>query len=463
MKKLKQIILPHLLLGYFVRLLLFFVLETFFLYGIWSWEWQWLFWLLRDWLRWLIVLYVIILWFQWNKLSLYFKNVVRTSRFPFAILVTLLLMGIRSGWVSLSSGFWWYERFVWFKYDWYYLLLIVSWLFVGSVGLVQWLITKNNLRWFLLMFVAVVGAWIIWQLWKVALPDFFVTYLGYWPFGDFFPWEAPPLFYKTWSGGLMRLSGLFVWPNVFWFFLVSVVPLLFLAVKQKFATVSYFMRFERLISWFVRVLWWWCLLLTFSRWAYVAWSLALILSIRLLADESKSMLRKTLLSIILISFSTLLVRWVNFLKQWSNAERGSWNVVALEMLQSNLWWYGPWTAGPARHYWADYSDNEKNSLSLVENVYLQLTVNMGLPGIVLYCLFWLLFLLFLLEQVRYHKGHRNTLTYHVLLGLIIALVCLNIEWLVLHVWRDSQFNFLFLIFVGLVSGYAMNQSFYWKE
>jgi hypothetical protein len=437
--------------GYVVWLLSFFVAENFLMYGVWLANFQWLFWLLRDGIRWLLVGYMIVTFFS------LFRWFIGKYFWLLVVLVGLWSWSVFLSWIYWMSFF---ERFVGFKYDRYYLLILVSWLFVGTVFAQQsqqwrrqllWLDSQSFLSGFVYLIVTILWVGVLWQLLKVWQPAFFVDYLWYGWLGDFVPWAAPPIYYKTWAGWVMRLSGIFAWPNVLGFFLVVVVPFLFLGIKNLRKDNVYGWRLWNILQSLIRVLWGGCLMLTFSRWAYIAWLIALLGSLWFLGSSlKKTYLKRMWLSILLIVFFWTLTRGVNYLKSWSNQERGSGNVVAREMVQHHVWWYGPGTAGHARHYWADYSDHQKHSLSLVENVYLQLGVNLGLPWLLFYCLFWLMLLLLIIKHI---KNKTNPRWRHLLLACLIAIISLSIEGLVLHVWRDSQFNFLFLILVGVLVGY----------
>jgi hypothetical protein len=72
--------------------------------------------------------------------------------------------------------------------------------------------------------------------------------------------------------------------------------------------------------------------------------------------------------------------------------------------------------------------------------------------VIFYGLFRILFLLYVWSGVVQRKTYQDW-SANLLMACMIAIVALNAEWLVLHVWRDSQFNFLFLIFVGMIVGY----------
>lgn len=96
------------------------------------------------------------------------------------------------------------------------------------------------MRW--LSYVLVIG--LIWQLGKLLAPDFFARF-GYGPVGDYLVGEAPPLYYRTGPGGVMRLQGIFAGPNNYGYFLVGRCSLLVWYISQHWSDLA---RRPRLVS-----------------------------------------------------------------------------------------------------------------------------------------------------------------------------------------------------------------------
>jgi len=356
---------------------------------------------------------------------------------PCLFLLLLIVLSVFL-WFSFDYGL--MDWVVWVKYDWYPLLLFLSAIFLWWIASSSQLFSRLSLSCFFsrLWYAAilVIGLGVLFQLWKRLWPDFFFSFMGYGSLGDFFPGAAAPLYYLTGHDGVIRLSGLFAWPNVLWFFLVWFSGL-FLYQLQRFRSLW---KVIGILAYSFIVL------LTLSRWAIVAYVLVLFLFLLFFASWRR---KKFFYSILLVCFSLFSLWKIADFKSWSNMERGWWLAVSFDLLKENIWWYGPWFAGPARHYWEDYEANEKHPVSLLENIYLQTALNQWVLGLIFY-LFFRLSILWQTGKVSLFQKEKNDL----LLVFWFCLIALLAEWLVLHVWRDSMFNYLFLTTFGMLLWYC---------
>lgn len=416
----------------------YFVLQTFVVY-----------WLAQQWAQLLFVVLRDGTWLWFVGWSLYrYRSMLKEFIISYRWLLWLMVWLIaRSVWLSLVHGFALGDMIVWFKYDLWYLVVFVSalwlWYVVYRERKESSLISFERRLFRLVVWIVMVG--VIWQTAKVWMPWLFMTWWWYGALWDFVPWMDPPLYYLTGSDGLMRLSGLFAGPNVLWFFLV---------LFWSWRSISAKLHTKKWAHYSFVGIYLFSLIATFSRGALVAFGLQLIVGLVLFTTMRWWKKLFGIVSLSLIWWMLLL--FINQWKTWSSLEHSRSSDVALTMISAQPWWYGLWVAGPAQHYAANYLIDQKNDLSLVENLYMQLAVNIGLPWLfLLLVIFWLLvkYIWIVIKDVEQHDP-----LYLSFILLSLGLVALLIEWLVLHPLRDSMIIYLFFVPYGLMSGYIYERS-----
>lgn len=420
------------LLSYSVLLVLYFVLQTFFVYGLSLSFLHPIFILLKD-VLWFGLFFLLVIQYR----SLLVSRLCRFKLlfFPLLILGFRTLFSVLLHWQSLS------DALIGWKYDWFYLLIIFSATFVWYVfasfpyRVPSWLLSLFRIVFFVVLF------GFVWQGLKLCIPDFFVQYLGYGPMGDFVPRTNPPLYYLTWHDGIVRLSGLFSGPNVLWFFLVLFSS--FVLRYLRFVRVG--LRRIFLIFYVLAIV------LTLSRWAVLWCTLSVLCMIFFVSPYSWK--KKAFLAIMISVLAYVVIFFVSFTKTWSNIERGLWLQGSFSLVRDNIWWYGLGYAGPAQHYREGYLAQPKQTLSLLENIYLQLLVNVWLPWLLLWLCFRLFTFLFAYRfWTNFQKNHSFLALS--LMTMSFGLLWLLLEGMVLHVFIDSMVNYLFFVPYGMLLWYA---------
>lgn len=330
------------------------------------------------------------------------------------LLLVLMFLLVRSFALSRSEQMSMGSIVVWAKYDLYPLIVLVSALAVWSI------VPKISRKpaWFLPILLWLLGWWLLWQVSKLLFPEFFVWW-WYGAVGDYVLWSAPPIWYRTWPWGMMRLQWLFAWPNNYWFFLAWIAPL----VTYLVLTVQG--RKKRLLGSLSVI----CLARTLSRGAWIgAWvGSALLIWVYFPAYKKYVVWWWIVVTVGIIALSVI--------KSWST----SGHRIALQEWILALWkqprGYGLWMAWPSVHYEWIY---------LPENQYMQIILDLGIPGFMLWCSVWRLVL----------KNAWKTTFSAPMSPMLLVLFCgicgLLLEGMVLHVREDSMVNYLILGLFGLV-------------
>jgi O-antigen ligase len=258
---------------------------------------------------------------------------------------------------------------------------------------------------------------------------------------DFIPFSKPPLFYLTWSWGIQRLNGLFVGPNTLWFFMIAFFsPLLYILRNNKYKII-------------ITILYIIITIATLSRWAVIGIAFqAIIITLygnHIGLKEYSNSMRKKIVIIWIISVATLGVLLnINSRKSWSNSERVQSISQTIEIWWKKLFlWYWPGYVGPGKHYEANYLKNQKNPLSMIENIYLQIIINEGIIGFIFRSTIriWILYIIYRREE---EKSDIETLFLE--RSLTFWLIWLLAVGLFLHVFIDSMVNYLFFIIYGII-------------
>lgn len=305
---------------------------------------------------------------------------------------------------------------VWAKYDLYPLIVLVS-------AIALWSILPKVTRkplFFVNILLCLLAWWLLWQFGKIIFPDFFVRW-GYGPIGDYVLWSAPPIWYRTWPGGMMRLQWVFSWPNNYGFFLAwiaALVTYLVLTVqgwKKRFLAVLYSI----------------CLARTISRGAWIgAWvGSALLIWFHFPAYKKYVLWWWILMSLGVVALS--------FMKSGSTSGHRTALQEWLHALRQQPRGYGLGMAWPSVHYEWVY---------LPENQYMQIVLDLGIPWFLLWCSVWWIVMQQAWQTYRSHDQKNNSL----LILLFFGICWLFVEWMFLHVREDSMVNYLLLGFFGLV-------------
>lgn len=307
------------------------------------------------------------------------------------------------------------------KYDLYPLFVLLSALMVGvnlSIEL-GWRLVHRKTAWIIL---GIVVLWIVRQGAKVVFPELF-TRLWYGPIGDYALGSAPPLRYRTGPWGMMRLQWIFAWPNNYWFFLVALTWVVSYLVVHHPKRRKY-----RLLG----ALFWFSLWATISRWALVGAWVAWALTVRYFFPRYKKQI------VILGVLCVFLVLRISMHKTGSTAGHRTALIEWLQAFVQQPRGYGLGMAGPSVHYEGVY---------LPENQFMQIILDVWLPGLLLRCgVRWKV-----LQKTRLNV--RGDWEKHwLIITLLFGIVWLMVEWLFLHVREDSMVNYLILWVFGILVG-----------
>ena len=298
---------------------------------------------------------------------------------------------------------------------------------------INWL---NLVKWGL-VFTVVIGR--IWQFLKLLKPEWFY-HIGYWGLDDFHFGVNPPIYYLTGFKWSLRRQGLFSWPNNYAYFLVVFLPLLW----QLFSIDNIFSKKKRekaeWISFIIIILWIITLGATLSRAGLIWGALAIIL-----VNFNKLIKHKK----ILIWWISALIISVIGLSIWKwdstrvHIEKKFWGISSV--IEHPLWvWLG--SSWPAIHHWWT---------QLPENYYLQLMIDMGTIGFLLWCAVMGIF--FQEQKQIKEKVKKEDQIHQKLLNVLNALqqglLALMVMWLFLHVFEDSMVNYIFFSLYWLTIGY----------
>ena len=428
------------------------------------------------------VMWLGIVWwalFVWRKFWWLF---IKTWQKTLIIFSLLLIRSVLRSWIQGDS---WSMILVGFKYDLYPLFLLLSGIFLWFM-MEQWWKQKQKWMlwkyiWFLMAFV--LFWWLLMQIGKILIPDFF-SWLGYGPVGDYIMWAKPPLYYRTWPWGWMRLQGLFSGPNNYGYFLVSFFSVIVYGIfwwMLWWSQMSHEIRWRKMKSDEEHLLWvtlwlknigFWSnssffalrsllfllyfvsLIRTFSRGVLVGVGVQIFFFIWFMKKSRKKQL------VWLSIFGFLVMIWLSIRKWWSTVLHFQAWMDGIDAFLHNPWWYGLGSAGPAIHYEGVY---------LPENHYLQLLLDIGIPGFLL----WMGVLRNIwkknkelrvqsseLRQLENKHWNDNTMTNSwiifddqlVLFLFWLGFLGLLVEGLFLHVLEDSMVNYLFLVPFGIMIG-----------
>ena len=406
--------MKHIVRWFLVFMILYHVIHTFFWYGL-SVIDPFLLSVSKD-IVWLLLVAACGIMY-WKEIPRFLQQ----RKIPLLLFVWLLL---RSIFLSLQHNIWRDMIMVGIKYDIYPLLIFVTALFLWSVcsfsvyktkeillSAISW---RRKIAWFIL----VLGLLI--QLLKWLFPDIFSVF-GYGAVGDYVLGQHPPLYYRTWPGGVMRLQWLFSGPNNYGFMLVSYFSLLiwYMVILWK-----QWRRWLLVVVYSASVVW------TLSRWVWVGIAAQSFLLILFFRPQWKKYLLLIVVMILVAMFAV-----ANLKVGSTTAHLAAW-FSGRDAFIVQPWWYGLASAGPAVH---------RDAIYLPENHYLQLLLDIGIPWFflrfgVLGSIFW-----------KLRKRRDDVKKHYQIIVFLFFVWCiwLLIEWLFLHVFEDSMVNYLFFVPFGI--------------
>lgn len=378
--------------------------------------------LLRD-VLWLAASWLFILWnrsyikkylSQWGNLRLLFLILL------ISWIVTSIIL-----WSDVK------HMMVWIKYSLYYIMPLLTWLYVGCVwaGSIteQWIKKWIHHIWKLLIIILIV--WWIWQIIKNIAP-WFMTHFWYWPLWDYIYWENPPLYYLTWPKWFERWSWIFSWPNNYWYLLVAFFWLYRYGIRAHVASMWW-----KVALWSLYIV---TLLATLSRWA-ILWVLVQIILIAYIIYHTQ---RKMIVFAIIAGVWAVL--WLSVLKRESTLAHVKAKFDSLHYVQQAPLWYWLGSSWPSVHsqWWI-----------LPENFFIQLMMDLWVHGFVIRAIFRVLMFLIIRRLYQQKPSSRMLLFF-----TSVWFVWLMVEGLFLHVLEDSMVNYMYFIVWGIVVGYVAGEN-----
>ena len=413
------------------------VISTFFVYWI---ELCWTSFpaLIREWI-WLLFLFVVlILWYK--KFRPYWKYRKKTwMAFIILIVVSVLFSLLKD--VSRSN------MFVWIKYWFRWIFILISASFFGYVISEKW--QKSKLIQILpRILVWIVWAGFLWQWAKLLRPDFFYS-LWYGGLDDYSYGENPPIYYLTWYEWTLRRQWFFSWPNNYWYFLVAFLPLVW-----RFFTNRIKKKEDTVLSIFALIIWMAWMVATLSR-AVLVWMV--VVFIALYRSKLKSKKRWLIRGWIWLLAALAIL---SVLKRESTVGHITSKLSTIPEVISQPLWHGLGSSWPAIHYEWKY---------LPENYYLQIMLDIGtvwflVRTFMLMCLLLVQYKVIWLNKWKLTSEEEYQL--QILYKLQIWFFALFIMWLFLHVFEDSMVNYLFFTIYGIILwslSTKLKKDLSWKE
>ena len=378
--------------------------------------------LIREWI-WLLFLFVVlILWYK--KFKPYWKHRKKAwIGFIILIIVSVLISWVKD--VSRSN------MFIWIKYWFWWMFILMSASFFGYVISEKW--QKSKLIQILpRTLVIIVVLWFLWQWAKLLRPDFFYS-LGYWGLNDYAQGEKPPIYYLTWYEWTLRWQWFFSWPNNYWYFLVAFLPFVW-----RFFTNNIKKKENTTLSVLALVVWMAWMAATLSR-AVLVWMVIVFVALywKQLKSKKRWLIWWGVWLLVILAVLSVVKR-----------ESTVWHITSklstIPEVISHPFWHGLGSSGPAIHYEWKY---------LPENYFLQIMLDIGtvwflFRAFALLCLLLIQWKVIWLFKSKLSNEEENQL--QVLYKLQIWFFALFIMWLFLHVFEDSMVNYLFFTIYGIV-------------
>lgn len=330
---------------------------------------------------------------------------------------------------------------VWFlkarKYDFIgFMIFFIAYFLSSRVSLQR---LETYIPWFTRIMKTLLVRWVIWYMMLLIKPGALKLF-GYdrlsieWEVG-----QRPPAVYRTrefeW---LPRNQFLFERPISRGFFLTAFFPLFF---------VQYLHRRSLRKTWF-----WWVayglnIILTYSRAARGSWVIELaILWVITYRKHISVFLKKILIpAIIILAWVTWIAKDHVINREFSN----TWHVQLLKQWreyfsQNPILGMGAGSVWPASHWeeWLNFNP---------ENQFLQIAIEFGIIGFILWMIIYVWFHLLgynILRKQRKNK-HFSAAAWNVI-AMSIWILWLSISWLVLHSFTDRMIVYPFMLVFGIV-------------
>ncbi|MBS8122317.1 hypothetical protein [Candidatus Vampirococcus lugosii] len=412
----------------------YYILNTFFVYGIFDGQFQLIFSLLKEIIWFFFVLLLII--FNFDK----FKKYLIDYKYFIILLLFYIFWGIL---ISLINQKGLYDIFIGIKYNIFFVIIFLSSTFVGTV-LIDKVNKKDIIKFINFIFYSLIISLIIgifWQLMKFGFKEEFIKYLGYGPVGDWKFGEKPPIYYRTGPDGLARFNGIFAGPNNYGFLLVLFLSFFvsksFEFMKQKQNKTKNSIKSIAYSSLYILGG-----LATFSRGFILAGIIQFWYFLPYKLKKNKKIIG---IGIFLLLF---LISILSFVKFESTKLHISETLNAIIFAINNSMGLGFGSSGPAIHHRGEI---------LPENMYLQVFIDSGAIGFII----WIGIIFFIFLGIRkigiFSKNKETKKLQKYLLLLSIGFYGLLIEGLFLHVFEDSIINYIFFITYGILYGYLYDE------
>lgn len=400
---------------------LYHVVVTLLVYGL-GWLQPEILVIVRD-LSWFLIFFVTLVVYR-----KYFLSYVRRTRKLRVVFIVLSLFSLVISFLQHKTMT---DILVGAKYGLQFFVIFLMAIFLGQVfahrGAVHF---SKFLRRIFAIVLGVVIIWLLRQIAKFYIPERFYTF-GYTTFGDWMFGQNPPLYYLTGPGWYARLSGIFSWPNNYGYLFVGLFGFWWRYIRTyvKNKAAKFILRLIFAIS----VLW------TLSRGAI----LGIFLQIIAIAFTLLHTKRNYLIGLFVVA---LVLAWALSIVKWgSTMAHVTAKFSSLSYVRSNPRWYGLGSSWPSIHTW--------HGTILPENFFVQIMLDIGIPGMILRLLFWYMALKNIWTRVR--TASRNDKYIVLLICLSFSFLGLLLEWMFLHVFEDSMVNYWFFILWGIVYGYML--------
>jgi len=293
------------------------------------------------------------------------------------------------------------------------------------------------------------------------LPANFMTVFGYLPVAggqSWIPGGALPMYHTVGIDGvLIRLASTFSGPNNYSFYLLFAVPFLLFKNYKTPEKTSWFQKIKKYFSikekdkskfflGFMFTIAFISLLLTFSRSAYLGLA-AIIFTGALILFKSKRLFWTIITSAFVFLFIGIGAIYVSspntfnqiFLRASSSSGHFDRTVSAFYESLEYPWGEGLGKAGPASCYFPD----EFGGCLIPENWYLQVALEMGYLGMLI---FIIIIVMILNKLYNKYKKEQNYLS----LSLFLTIIGLSVASMFLHAWEDASTSLTVWALCGLL-------------
>ncbi len=365
------------------------------------------------------------------------KTYLNTRKRPRITLIIILAFGVG---ISLLKGKSMYDIFVGIKYGLLYLFIFLSATFIWRIFTED--TTNKYLKYIKYLLITTLIVWFLRQGLKFIWPNIFFN-IGYGPLNDFKFGVKPPIYYLTWYQGTARRQGIFSWPNNYGYFLIAFLPAVILFCKEKLKNIKelFIMNKKVIINSAIVVLRIIAIVLTLSRTAFIWWIVGLaIMNVQRIKKHKQISWSIGIVFLAgLVGLSIL--KWASTM---GHIKAKFWSIKYVIQEPSG---YGLWTSWPAINH---------NGTILPENYYIQLMLDIGTLGFIL----WTVLILQITrlarkiqQKVKKSSIHTNETIYLIRRWLNIWRVCLLVMGMFLHIFEDSMINYLFFVSRGILTGY----------